>query len=122
MLGWLALTRLPAMSAANMDPQEGARTSELAAKLPASVQSKADNYNHLLEQPTIFYVTCLVMAIAGLGDGLNLTLAWVYVGSRVIHSVVQATVNQVPLRFGIFMIGTISLIVMVIHAIVQLTG
>ena len=120
MLGWLAISRVPFMTKTKMDPQEGARTAELAAKLPAGIQSKADNYNHLLEQPTIFYVTCLIMALAGLGDGLNLTLAWVYVVSRVVHSVVQATINKVPLRFGIFIIGTATLIAMVVHAMMQL--
>lgn len=122
MLGWMAMARLPAMSAAKMDPQEGARTAELATKLPANVQSKADNYNHLLEQPTIFYVVCLVLAVAGHGEGLNLVLAWAYVASRVVHSVVQATVNKVPLRFGIFLVGTIALLVMAVNGVIQLTG
>lgn len=122
MLGWMALARLPTMSRMKMHPQEGARTAELAAKLPPEVQWKADNYNHLLEQPTIFYVVCAVLAIAGLGDGLNLILAWVYVVSRVVHSVVQSTINQVPLRFGIFAIGTLALLIMTVNGLIQLTG
>jgi hypothetical protein len=122
MLGWMAIARLPAMSAAKMDPQEGARTAELGAKLPPHIQWKADNYNHLLEQPTIFYVVCLVLAVAGFGEGLNLMLAWIYVGSRIVHSVIQATVNKVPLRFGVFLIGTAALLLMAGNGVIQLTG
>lgn len=122
MLVWMAATRLPAMTAAKMDPQEGARTSELGTKLPAHVQSKADNYNHLLEQPTMFYAVCLLLAVAGLGEGLNLILAWVYVGSRVVHSVIQATSNVVPIRFGVFLVGTAALLVMAVNGLFQLIG
>ena len=122
MLAWMAMARLPAMAAAKMDPQEGARTVELGAKLPPHIQWKADNYNHLLEQPTLFYVVCLIMALAGTGEGLNLILAWVYVATRIVHSVVQATINKVPLRFGIFLIGTAALLIMAVNGVIQLTS
>jgi len=49
----------------------------------------------------------------GLGDeGLYLYAAWGYVGLRVIHSVVHATVNIVMLRFLLFVLSSICLIVM----------
>ena len=33
------------------------------------------------------------------GDGFNTILAWAYVGLRVAHSIVQATINRVIIRF-----------------------
>ncbi len=122
MLGWMALSRLPVMSAMKMDPQAGARTADLAAKLPAEVQWKADNYNHLMEQPTIFYAVCIVLAISGNGEGLSLILAWTYVVSRIVHSVIQSTTNQVPLRFGIFAVGSMALLVMTVNGLYQILG
>lgn len=122
MLGWMAVARLPTMSAMKMNPQEGARTAELGAKLPAAVQWKADNYNHLMEQPTIFYAVCIVLAMTGNGEGLNLVLAWTYVVSRIVHSVIQSTVNQVPLRFGVFAVGSLALLVMTINGLIQILG
>lgn len=115
MMLWMVATRLPAMTAAGLDPQAAARTVELGAKLPVAVQSKADNYNHLMEQPTLFYAMALVLAMAGLGTGLNLVMAWVYVVSRVLHSLVQATINVVLVRFSLFGVGSIALAVMAIN-------
>ncbi|MBL6689826.1 MAG: MAPEG family protein [Pseudomonadales bacterium] len=112
MLCWMAATRLPYIAKQNWGPETGERTSELAAKMPKEIQWKADNYNHLLEQPTAFYATAIASAMIGLGDGLNLYLAWAYVISRIVHSVVHATVNVVMVRFMIFLVGTICLLVM----------
>ena len=120
MLAWMAIARLPTMTAMKMHPQEGARTVDLGAKLPAEVQWKADNYNHLMEQPTIFYVVCIVLAMSGNGEGLSLILAWTYVISRIVHSVIQSTVNQVPLRFGVFAIGSVALLVMTVNGLMQI--
>ena len=122
MLAWLAITRLPTIAKLKLGPTAGERTAELAAQLPKEVQWKADNHNHLMEQPTIFYATAIVLAIAGLGDGLNLYLAWFYVGSRIVHSVIHATVNIVPVRFAVFLLGTVALLVMAINGAIQLMG
>jgi hypothetical protein len=117
---WMVIARIPAMNAAKMDPQEGQRTDELASKLPREVQFKADNYNHLMEQPTIFYATALALAIAGHGDGLNLWMAWSYAGLRVAHSIVQSTSNVVMIRFLIFALATVALVVMAVNGVIQL--
>lgn len=113
---WMAATRLPAMSKAGIDPQQAERTADLGVKLPRQVQWKADNYNHLMEQPTIFYATALVWALIGSAGGINLTLAWVYVGLRVLHSLVHATFNKVMVRFTLFAISSLVLLVMAINA------
>ena len=119
---WMIAIRLPAISAANLGPEAAQRTDQLAAQLPKEIQWKADNYNHLLEQPTIFYACALVLAIAGLGEGLNLYLAWGYVVLRIIHSIVQSTVNPVLPRFGLFMLGSIMLAVMAVNGVMSLLG
>lgn len=114
--GWMAATRLPAMNKAKLSPQTAERTADLGGLLPKQVQWKADNYNHLMEQPTIFYATALVWALIGTGGGINLTLAWVYVGVRVVHSLVHATINKVMLRFSLFAISSVALLVMAVNA------
>jgi hypothetical protein len=86
--------------------------------MPPEVRWKADNYNHLMEQPTIFYATALTLAFLGLGAGLNLWLAWTYVALRVIHSLVQATTNVILVRFGIFMLSSLVLLIMALRAAV----
>ena len=122
MLLWTAATRLPTSAKLGLGPESGERTADLAALLPKEVQWKADNYNHLMEQPTIFYATAIVLAIAGLGEGLNLYMAWFYVGSRIVHSIVHVTVNFVPVRFTVFLLGTVSLLVMAVNGTLQIVG
>ena len=115
----MAAAQLPYMAEQKMPPEQGERTLELEAKLPKRIQSKADNYNHLLEQPTAFYATAIASAMIGLGEGLNLYPAWAHVVIRVVHSLVQATINKVMLRFALFLLSTIRLFVMAGNAIIQ---
>jgi hypothetical protein len=85
--------------------------------LPASVRWKADNYNHLMEQPTVFYAVALSLALLGQGDGINLTLAWAYVGIRVVHSLLQALINKIELRFVLFALSSLVLIGLTVNAL-----
>lgn len=118
MCAWLYATRLPAMSRLKVDPDILARDPEasLDRLLPPHVQWKAHNYNHLHEAPTLFYAACLVLAMVGHGQGLNASLAWVYLLIRVVHSLVQATVNKVIARWALFMASTLVLAALVIRA------
>lgn len=116
MWAWLYATRIPAIQAAKMPMEPTMTSADLAAALPPSVRWKADNYNHLMEQPTLFYATALVLAVAGQGEGMNAALAWGYVGLRVIHSLVQATVNVIMIRFLIFMVASLVLLALAVRA------
>jgi hypothetical protein len=116
MWAWLYATRIPAVRAARLDMPPQMTTSDLNAALPAPVRWKADNYNHLMEQPTLFYATALVLALAGAGDGLNAGLAWAYVALRVVHSLVQALTNIIVLRFAVFMIASVVLLALTVRA------
>ena len=113
---WMYVTRIPAMSKAKIQPDDAQNTRALADKLPAHTQWKADNYNHLHEQPTLFYAVCLLLAMVGMGDGMNALLAWIYVGLRVIHSIVQVTANKVMVRFVLFALSSLVLIALIFHA------
>jgi len=115
---WMYATRIPAMLKAGIDAKGmvGSTGASLRAQLPDRVSWKADNYNHLHEAPTLFYAVAIVLAITGMGDGLNATIAWAYVALRVLHSIVQATVNRVALRFALFALSSLALIALILHA------
>ena len=123
MWAWMYATRLPAMTALKVDPDSLARDPEakLDRLLPPQVQWKAHNYNHLHEAPTLFYAVAVVLAIVGQGDGLNATLGWVYVALRVIHSLVQATVNKVVMRFAVFVASSLVLAALIARAAIALS-
>jgi hypothetical protein len=114
---WMYATRLPAMIRLKMKSDPFAPRGEQMNQLPAEVRWKADNYNHLMEQPTIFYAITLSLALLGEGSGINLTLAWAYVGLRVMHSLVQALVNKIEVRFVIFTLSSLALIGLTINAV-----
>jgi hypothetical protein len=116
MMAWLYATRIPAMQAAKVTLDPNLTPADLASRVPPHVRWKADNYNHLMEQPTIFYATALALAVSGHGEGLNAWLAWGYVALRIVHSLVQATVNVIMVRFLIFMTASIVLAVLAVRA------
>ena len=82
----------------------------------AETQWKSHNYNHLMEQPTIFYAVSLSLAMMNFGGGINYWLAWGYVGLRIVHSLIQATVNIVVYRFTVFALATFCLLGLTVHA------
>jgi hypothetical protein len=108
---WMYATRLPAIRAARLDVRRIKRKGDIDV-LPVSVQQIADNYNHLHEQPTVFYALAIYSHLIGVHDGLNVTLAWIYVALRIIHSLVQCTSNFVPVRFMIFAASSLVLMIM----------
>ena len=119
MLIWLAATRLPALSKAGLDLSgAGGRGQDIDPQLPPSVAWKSHNYAHLMEQPTLFYAVVVLLTLVGQGDGLNAQLAWACVGIRIAHSLWQALVNTVPIRFGLFILSTISLFALSINLVI----
>lgn len=119
MLTWLAATRLPPLfkqPGGLGSAKRGGRGQDLEGVLPDSVQWKSHNYTHLLEQPTLFYAASVIIAIMG-AEGHDVLLAWSYVGLRVVHSVWQAVVNTVPVRFTLFILSTVCLLLLAIRAV-----
>ena len=106
---WMYATRLPAIAAINMKLDPYAPSGEQMSQLPAKVRWKADNYNHLMEQPTIFYATILTLAMMGVTSSLLVSLSWAYVALRVIHSLVQTLLNNIEVRFLVFVLSNIPL-------------
>lgn len=118
---WLYATRIPAMRKAGIDPQAVANGSA-EFKLPPQVTRVADNYNHLHEQPVIFYALAIVAQMEGMNDPVNIGLAWTYVTLRVVHSLIQATVNIIMARFLVFTVNTLVLLALLVRVSGQIFG
>ncbi len=106
---WMYATRIPAMQKAKIDPQSAIHPGSLSS-LPTSARVVADNYNHLHEQPTIFYALVFYTHLAGVADAPAVMLAWAYVALRIAHSLAQIVLKVVAVRFALFALGSLVLI------------
>jgi len=122
MMFWMVAVRIPAMRAKGIDLSTavGGRPGVLDGVIDERAQWKAHNYIHLMEQPTLFYAIAVTLALIGEGDGTNALLAWAYVGLRVIHSLVQATTNIIRYRFFAFLLSSLVLVALTVHALIAL--
>lgn len=118
MLIWMAAKRFPLIKGRNIP--DGARGSDLERTDPGPAHWPAHNYSHLMEQPTIFYAIVFALILMGFDARINVWLAWGYVGFRVLHSIVQATVNRVNIRFPLFALSSLCLIGLTLHAAIFL--
>ena len=100
-------------------PQTAAHTKNLKGLLPPWTERVADNYNHLFEQPVVFYAIALSIAVINNIEPLMIQLAWIYVALRVLHSIVQITFNFVPLRFTLFVTSWLILGYMIACTMLQ---
>jgi hypothetical protein len=117
---WLYATRIPALKKHAIVYDSDRPSEEFHAQLPADVRWKADNYDNLLEQPTLFYAVALTLAFVHAGSGLNAGLAWAYVALRIAHSLVQALINKVMIRFALFAAASLVLGVMTVNAALRI--
>jgi len=119
---WMVATRFPAMKrkGVSLKGAVGSRGVNLDGVIDDRAQWVSHNYNHLMEQPTVFYAVALALALMDMGGGLNYWLAWGYVGLRVVHSLVQGTVNIVWYRFIIFFFASLCLIGLTVHAALRI--
>jgi len=115
---WMYAVRFPALArkGISLKGRVGSKGGDLDGVVEPEVQWKAHNHNHLMEQPTLFYAICLTLALMDFGGGINLWLAWAYVALRIVHSLIQATVNVVRWRFLAHLAASLCLLGLTVHA------
>jgi hypothetical protein len=125
MLIWAVATRFSAMAKVGIDIKAappGGRGADLESALPPVANWKSHNYAHLVEQPTLFYAVIVFLHLSGGSTDLTRGLAWAYVVLRIVHSLWQATVNRIPVRFAIFGLSTLCLLALTLLAVIATLG
>ena len=121
---WMTVTRFAGMGKTGVDlskSRPGGRGQDLEKLLPPATVWKAHNFTHLMEQPTIFYPTIIILALVG-ASGADVMVAWVYVALRVVHSLWQALVNRIPVRVTLFTLSSLCLIWLAVRALLATLG
>ncbi|MDA9643024.1 MAPEG family protein [bacterium] len=116
MMIWMYATRLPAakkLEEDGVDIQKFSHPSSIGGVFPSKVERVADNYNHLFEQPTVFYAMSFIIWGLEHTDSVHLYCAWAYVIIRITHSILQATLNLVWFRFSLFILSWVALAIMI---------
>ncbi|MGL5363324.1 MAG: MAPEG family protein [Bosea sp. (in: a-proteobacteria)] len=79
---------------------------------PDRAKAAANNFSNQFETPVIFFALILIANEVGAKGWIMVTLAWVYVASRVVHTLIHVTSNIVMRRAYAFFVGVIALIAM----------
>lgn len=120
MLFWIIPARFGAIAKvadkAALPSKPGVRGGDLEGVIPDRANWPAHNHTHLHEQPTLFYATVLILALMGPG-AVDVALAWAYLALRVLHSLWQALINTIPVRFALFLLSTFALIALAVRAV-----
>lgn len=122
---WMMVTRFAAMrrKGISLKGRVGGRGGvALEGVVEDQVMWKSHNYMHLVEQPTLFYAIALTLAVGHAGGGYSEMLAWAYVILRILHSLVQTTVNIVAYRFLLWGLSSLALIGLAIQGIRMVCG
>ncbi|MBD2842112.1 MAPEG family protein [Erythrobacter rubeus] len=121
MLFWIIPSRFGAIARIEdksvLPRKEGVRGGDLEGVIPDRANWPAHNHTHLHEQPTLFYAVTVVLALMGSGT-FDILMAWIYVGLRILHSLWQVLVNKVPVRFVLFLLSSIVLVVLAVRAVI----
>ena len=119
---WLIARRMPAFATAGItvgNLPAGTGGVDTEGQLSAKANWISHNYTHLVEQPTVFYPVVIMLAMMGDNSSLSVNLAWGYAGIRVLHSLWQANVNTIPMRFALFALSSLCLIALAGRAVMQ---
>lgn len=114
----LYATRIPAMVVAKPS-NKAMQDPKSLDLLPKNARFAGQNYNHQFEAPVLFYVLCLSAMLAGIGNETTVTLAWGYVGLRVLHAAIHITYNRVMHRFAVFSLSSFVLIALFGNIVLQ---
>lgn len=87
---------------------------------PEPVVKASNNIANQFQTPILFYVLAILFHMTNTVSLTVLVLAWIYSVSRLIHAFVHVGSNFVPARFGLFLIGVVSLMAMTGIAIMNL--
>ncbi len=93
--------------------QHAKHSDALRPNLPPLLMYITDNYNHIFEQPTLFYAVVVYIYLMQHTDDTHIALAWCYVSLRLLHSVIQLTSNNVSWRASAFGVSTVVLVCMI---------
>ena len=75
----------------------------------ADTDAISDNFENQFEVPVLFYLMLVLLLVSGKSEPGLVTAAWIFVGSRAVHSLIHCTFNSVYARFSAYLTGCLAL-------------
>ncbi len=79
---------------------------------PPDVKKIGDNFNNQFQLPVCWYACVAFVMITGVADVVLIALSWVFLGSRILHTINHTGVNTLPNRFYFYFVGFVALAIM----------
>lgn len=116
---WLTYARTVAVRRGEIDYS----CFELGRDEPLKIARITRNLSNQFELPAIFYALVVLLIALGKVTTVDVIAAWVFVGGRIIHTLVQTLTDNVPLRGQVFMINFLAVVALAAHvALLALDG
>lgn len=88
-------------------------------KWPEKAKLAANNFSNQFETPVLFFVLVAIAIFVGATSWIMAWLAWIYVGTRVVHTLVHTGSNDLKKRAGVFTLGFFVLVAMLIGIVIR---
>ena len=106
---YLFALRIPEISRRKINPDKLRDRAEAHKLLPDSAAA-SNNLKNLFELPILFYLAAMLAMLLLIQDSLLVLLAWGFVVTRVIHSLIHCTYNRVMHRFFAYFLSCLFLL------------
>lgn len=82
------------------------------AEVPDFITKTSNHFRNLFEVPVLFYAAGLLYIALDLDEPLPVQAAWIFVGARLLHTLIHLSYNNVLHRLIVFGFANISVLVM----------
>ena len=79
------------------------------SRWPDPIRKFSNNYDNQFQLPVLFYGLLPLLIVTDKVDGFTVALAWVFLASRILHSLIHTGGNTVLKRGQAFLIGFLAL-------------
>lgn len=78
-------------------------------RYPVPARLASANFSNQFETPVVFFALIMLATEVGATGYAMAALAWLYVATRVIHTLIHIGPNKLPLRGAVYGVGIIAL-------------
>ena len=83
-----------------------------SSKWPDDLRKLSNNYENQFQLPVFYYAVLALLLATALADGVAVALSWIFVATRLVHTLIHTGGNVVLRRFQAFLAGLVIIVLM----------